>query len=289
MSKLRNSETQLSSELSGINLPIPNTIPKPWADVLLNGGSFEDLVKDHGMLFTLYRAAPCPNFISNTNQHRDDCENPLCSDGQIYFKHPEPMYVVITGSGGGKNFEAGGSWDKYMARGIFPATDAAGNSVTIGIMDKIVPVDDSIIAVTYQTIEINYSSISKAKYPIVNIEFFMDAQGNEYKCGEHFNIVNGKIQWIENKKPPFDAATRKGPILSIRYTYKPYFIVSEAMSADLRIHVGVDPYTFEKKTLRLPASFTLYREFHQPDPKDKDGDSTTGPKLNDGRKNILPT
>lgn len=285
MSYLRNKENPQPG--ASIGQQIGPGVPKPWVDLMLAGTSFDDLVKQHGLEFTLYRSAPCPNFVSNTNEHRDDCHNPMCADGQLYIKNPSTIFVVVSGKTGSKNYEAGGTWDRYQAIGLFPATDNAGNAVVVGVLDKIVPIDHTILAVTYSILDVTASEVNRAKYPIEAVEFCSDADGNQFFENDQFCLLNGMIKWFPGKKPVYDPA--RGPTkITIRYTYKPYFIVAEVMSADLRIHVGLNPYTNQKESMRLPASFVLYREFHQNFKGDTIDDATDDEIPSNGAKNILP-
>jgi len=96
------------------------------------------------------------------------------------------------------------------------------------------------------------------KFPIESVEELIDSRGIQYREGIDFKVLEGRIQWGPNN-PGTDPNTGNGRVYSVRYLYKPYFIV-DTNSHEVRVATQPDPITGGIISVLMPQMLAVRRE-----------------------------
>ena len=199
----------------------------PYAPAgIFSTNSHDNLVRTKGFKATHWRAALSP--------HRTTLEggadlSKLSDVGQMNMYDPRQMYVAI------QNL----SWqDRYVVQGVHGNfsvltanyTSYYENEPEVRVYLKkfdVIVIDNGHTVMVNQLAEYKPAGPQRLKFPIVEIDYLADNDGNRYEQGIDFVIINGMIEWIGNRRPMWDAKNGRGAVMSINYWTKPYFSVIE--------------------------------------------------------------
>lgn len=250
--------------------------------------AFDNLTRNQGVLLTHWRAMRCPIGMTDMYDDRQNHGTHSCSNGFIYSMAGKVTCQFVSNSDNDRQVDAGlidGSTVQCSAPRYYD--DKETEPVHIVPFDRFYLDDETITVVNWQLAQHNLSGIDKMRYPVVMVELLIDNQGIEYKQGIDFNVSNGVIVWT-GKRPAFDLEAEKGGVYTVRYRYRPYYIVS-ALQHEVRL-VRNRALDGEQTVERTGQAFSLQREHifenaqnNSPGPTDlramnAPGDITFGPR-----------
>jgi hypothetical protein len=240
---------------------MPNVPSGVFQSVFFAIEQFDQAIRDHGVQLVHFRALPCPvGRIDKDDTTRRPHEDHFgCSGGMILKKSG-----VVKGlfSGNNTNYS-------FTDPGIL---ETSNGSITVPrfyegteTLCKVVPLDrfyldDDAVTVTHWQLN-EYRddwAVDPLKFPATSVQDLVDSQGIEYKEGEDFQIFQGGIKWLA-RNPGVDPTTQRGRVYSIRFFYKPYFIV-DVNPHEIRVVTEPDPVTGEIKSVLMPQLLSVRRE-----------------------------
>ena len=129
--------------------------------------------------------------------------------------------------------------------------------------DKLVPheLPSEFFHTTFEKFIHNPAGIDRLQYHICKVDTVIDSAGIIYNENEDFVIERGNIRWLDTgKRPGFEPATGNGRVVSIRYTYKPYYYVKYAMH-DIRVQQSIDELTGEVMAKKGPILLNVQADW----------------------------
>jgi hypothetical protein len=108
--------------------------------------------------------------------------------------------------------------------------------------------------------EASPTGIDKPKFPAVEVLDCMDSRGNIYTQCQDFEVTkDGLIVW-KDRSPGQEIESGRGVVYSIRYVYRPYWIVVRLIH-ELRAVQQEDFMTGKKYMAQAPQSALVQREY----------------------------
>ena len=259
----------------------PITLDNLPFSVHLNPGDIDDFISAHGIKFNHWKAMRCPGGLkSKTDTRRtDDCQLG-CNNGYLYT-YAGDLLLVPSG-----NQSKISQYDQGMMTGaslsVTPPRYYLDSDTRVALLqfDRLFLPDDSIVVPMWELHEAHQTGVDRLRFPVVEVIDLIDSSGVRYTLGD-FQLQDGKIVWGKNR-PGEDPDTGTGRVYSVRYTYKPYWIVSNLIH-EVRVSTVEDPMTGGMVTGRLPQSAIITREFLY---ETTDPDVTS---MNNPRKAVAPS
>lgn len=269
----------------------------PSQSVSFDPEAFDTLIRTHAVSLQHWRSIGCPGGLSEADEiHRSfDCSL-NCSNGYLYI-----CSGTIMGAFTGNNKEFRhldlGLLDGSSATIILPRyyekenPGAPDKAVQITTFDRIYLTDATVTTTTWEKFNCSLTNVDRLRFPIVQVVDIIDSLGQKYVCGLDFNVTDGRISWVTGKQPGPDPVTAKGRVVSIRYTYRPYYYVSRLLH-EIRVNEIDNEYSGVRETIRFPQNVLVQREFvylnEKNDPQNKP-DKRFGQAPNDqGYRNDAP-
>lgn len=240
----------------------------PGQAVTFDYGAFDDLILYHGVTFVHFRAMRCPIGMVDKYDVRkpDNCELE-CSNGFIYTE-AKHITGVFTNSPVRENGQDYGWLDENTAQLTIPITyDNCDEKIHITRYDRLYLCEDTITVQNWELIEAHATGIDRLSFPAVNVIDLIDNRGIKYSSSD-YTVTKGKIHWIGQKQPGQDPSTGKGRIYSIRYDYRPYWLVK---SLPHEIRVSQENTDTGREVSQLPQLLALQREYVRTSETAKDG------------------
>lgn len=206
-----------------------------------------------------YIAVICPLGIIRRGDPRSahaDHEN--CQNGYIY-KRAGVFTVLFHTNSGTKVLQTMGEIDSSTVYMTFPRfyDDQPEREVYVSAADRIELLDQDMLVVEEQLIESHRAGIDRAHYPIVDVQLLIDSHGIEFKKGDFIITGNGRLQWV-GKRPEFDPRENIGGVYSIRYLYRPFWLIKTIVK-DIRI--SRKPGSDGRELQKMPISVISQREY----------------------------
>jgi len=245
----------------------PLTQPSPLkgfiADPSLKGSSFDELLRNRGIRFFHKKATPCPNVNSlDDNNHDPDC--PHCDGSGILFYQEKELIGLFISNSVEKLFEVQGVWEVGTAVCSFPTIYEDGTQADFNTFDQLTCPDFEIRLWELKEFEPSSDNQQRLRYPIANIDSMssVDAAGNLkfFEKETDFNLVDGNIEWVSGKEPPYDSVNEIGEVLSISYYANPVYNVLQHMH-ELRVTQQLIDGSPSKQAIRLPQQVLVKRDF----------------------------
>lgn len=222
-------QTPISNRFNGTKLPTdqqqlndPGFLNGPFTPAgVFTDGLHDNLLKQKGFKATHYRHALSPDRVTvaegvNVNA-KNDAPGYRLYDPKEFFIVPQQL-----------------TWnDQYLVQGIhggheYMAVNHTGSyegecepRVYLRKGDLIV-VKEGPTVLAQELLEFKPTGRQRLRFPIVEMDYIADTN-NRYEQGADFNVVDGMIEWIGNRKPVF--VNGRGTVLSVVYFTKPVFAV----------------------------------------------------------------
>jgi hypothetical protein len=98
-------------------------------------------------------------------------------------------------------------------------------------------------------------------FPAIRVEYLVDNRGDSYKQGQDFALLAGQIMWLPGgRRPAPDLETGRGAIISVRYYYRPFWLVSRLLH-EIRVSQVENILEGTSSLIRMPQQALLNREF----------------------------
>jgi hypothetical protein len=257
---------------TGTNKPLP----EPHHDA----AAYDEFIKAHGLRWTHYKSAFCPNVSDIDNrQHDPNCRT--CDNGYIFYGGAEVMGFLEQGKLE-RFYEIQGLWEAGQAIVTFTSyQDGPDGSVSKGPMNDFL-LGDKVVCLDYtfawpEIVEINRNGVDRLKYPALEVEFLSDVD-REYKESVDFKInSDGFIEWLPGgKRPAWQPDKDRGSVYSIRYSANPVYFVEQVLR-EIRATKGENRETGAIEAVRLPQQLLIKRDFMFKHPADNVGKADTDP------------
>lgn len=234
------------------------SIDAPQEGVLVNAPSIDALVRANGAVLVHYKAIRCPVGLTSAMDDRRPHDDHIgCSNGHIY-KEAGTVTTTFTNNSSRVALKEYGEIDSSVVSVTLPRYyDNTEDDILVAQYDRFYFKDDVGAIETEDTVEASRTGIDRLRFPIVDVEYLIDANGIEYSKGD-FQIIDGNIKWIGPKRPTYDSRLGKGVVFSCRYKFKPFFYV-KTLVHEIRLGKKVLP-DGSLATQRMPYAVILQRE-----------------------------
>lgn len=239
--------------------------PKDLFQVTMDLAKNDDLITQRGVEFVHYVAIPSPIGLKDRGDYRrSDQYDTVTSNGMIYKKAGCFTAAIVSNSKRKRANEAG-IVDYSVARLLVPRyynkeATADGDEIHLAPGDRVFIKDLEVLVSNYQRMQYNPGGLDRAQFPVKDVEYLIDSQNKEYKCGYHFKIQDGNIKWIDGKdNPGIDLDTGKGRIYAMRYKYNAHWYITE-LPNEVRVIQGTNE-NGERFPERMPYSAIIQREY----------------------------
>lgn len=221
--------------------------------------AFDDALRSQGAQYVHFRALRCPVGLTDKYSERRVHEDHAgCSNGFVYTK-AGVVTGILTGNDSKWNNSDPGMLDGSTFQATIPRTydDCPDKECQVAPYDRFYLLDEAILVPHSQLVEAHVTGKDKLSFPVVAVDDVIDANGKRYG-GDDFQISpEGQIVWV-GARPGYDAQLDRGVIYSIRYTYRPFYVVDRLIH---QIRIAQVETPLERKTIRMPQSFVLMREY----------------------------
>ena len=227
--------------------------------------AFDAAIRGQGVLLKHYSAMPCPIGMVDKEDvrksHHDDHGAQgigACSNGFLYKYSGDVVGLFInnttrdavrdegTTSGSTVNITLPRFYDNDPTK-----------EVKVLPFDRLYFAETDITVENWQLVQSNVNGYDRLSYPAIYVSSLVDSAGIVYNLGD-FEIINGQIHWVSQKRPGIEPDTGKGVVYSIRYTYAPFYYIRD-MIHEIR-HTQTD--TIEGRvTIRMPQTVVATREY----------------------------
>lgn len=227
--------------------------------VAFNVADFDQLLRDHGVKLIHFRAMRCPVGMKDLRDNRrPGHDHEGCSNGYIYTDAGSVIGVFTSNSDSVKSTEAG-SYDSGTASVTFARhyhkelSDASAlREFQCAQFDRLYLDDDAVSVSYWQLFAHHASGRDRLSFPALSVEEVIDTNGARYGASD-FTVNKGQLLWGD-KQPP------DGAICSVRYTYRPFWYVSD-LGHEIRIVRAIAPESGQHTTVRMPIQARLVREY----------------------------
>lgn len=239
--------------------------PKDLFQVTMDLAKNDDLITQRGVTMEHWVAIPSPIGLKDRGDYRrSDQYDTITSNGMIY-KKAGCFTAAIVSNSKRKRANEGGLVDYSTARLLVPRyynnqETADGDEIHLAPGDRVFIKDLEVLVPNYQRMQYTPDGLDRAQFPIKSVDYIIDSRNVEFKCGYHFKITDGHVEWIDGRdNPGIDIETGKGRIYSIRYKYNAHWYVTEIPN-EVRVTQGTDS-NGERFPERMPYSAIIQREY----------------------------
>lgn len=251
-------------EKKGLQLRSIKKTPKDLFQVTMDLDKNDDLITQRGVTMEHWVAIPSPIGLKDRGGYRrSDQYDTITSNGMIY-KKVGCFTAAIVSNSKRKTASDGGVIDYSTARLLVPRyynekEVADGDEIHLAPGDRIFIKDKEVLVSNYQRMQYNPGGLDRAQFPVKDVSFLIDSNNVEYKCGIHYKIKDGHIQWIDGKaNPGVDPDTGKGRVYAIRYKYNAHWYVKDIPN-EVRVIQGTEGD--DRNVERMPYSAIIQREY----------------------------
>jgi len=224
--------------------------------------AFDTAISTSGVKLVHYSALRCPVGITDVDDNRRaHPDHAGCSKGFLYHK-VGTIQALLTGNGNTQSLRDIGFVDGASFVSTFTRTYSDCDKPFMAApFDRFYLDEESITVPTWQLSRASASGTERLAFPVVMVERLVDSRGDEYKQGEDFCIKDGLINWKEDgRRPMDDLETGRGAVISVRYSYRPFFYVERLMH-EIRVAQVESILTNDRKLVRANQQLLLNREF----------------------------
>jgi len=232
--------------------------------------AFDEAIRAHGVELVHYRGMRDPTgLVDLGDTRRPEGTAPTSSNGMIYTEAGTLTGLVTSNSKDLRRSE-GGLLDSGIAQLTAPRNyDNTAEPIYLHPMDRLYLKETSVLVTHQQLVENHISGRDRLRFPVTQVLDLVDARGIRYKAGADFQIApSGDLVW--GSRRPGESEAGKGLVYAVRYLYRPFFYV-DSLIHDLRIVQQEDPVTGQRRTVRMPQTAKIAREYvYRTDPTDLD-------------------
>ena len=236
--------------------------PQPLAQQsrLFNIEAFDRDIAARGVQLCHYKHIPCPvGLVSRDDLRRPHADHAGCQNGFLFI-FAGPVTCLFSGNSKHNEYLDTGILANSTVQATFPRTyDGTNQAVIVAPRDRLFLAEESIVVVQTEKVVYSGSGIDRVKYPIVCVEILIDSQNKSYTQDQDFTIQNGNIVWGPNS-PGLEFNTGAGRVYTIRYLYRPYYIV-DMLSHEIRVAAKWNATLGVKEVVPMPYAASLVREY----------------------------
>ena len=254
----------------------PSVLPDPQFD----GGQFEQLIKNRGIRFQVWKRALCPN-VNNLDENNHDPNCKLCSNGFIYYGG-NTAFGTFSGNSLKTYRNIEGQWQIGQAVVTMQSylDSESGqpdpeNPVCLDNMDKLIAVD--YMFRHSERIEHSFATkIDRLRYPALRVDY-VASKNRQFYEGTNFQIdPDGNIMWTGTDRPDnvqqlTDRGDTYGEVYTIVYYARPVYYVTDVIH-ELRATTGWNADRQRKEAIRLPQQVVISRDYLVEHEGDKRGE-----------------
>lgn len=242
--------------------------------------NFLAAIRGHGVDFCHYRGMRCPvGLIDESTDRVMHMNHGNCSNGFLYTEAGS-VKAILTGNSMDSKLSGVGMLDGSNVHVTFDTTYRdSGCEVFVAPFDRLYLADENIVVTNWQLVTHRPAEDDRLNFPAVNVQDLIDSRGVSYRQGQDFEVTNeGRIRWLSGG-PGLEPNTNRGRVYSIRYTYRPYWLVSH-LAHEIRVVQGQSA-SGGQITKRMPQAAYLQREYVQ-------RDQSNNPDLPESSRHVLP-
>lgn len=243
-------------------IPNPvNTMDLPDTQVAFDIQAFDDMIRNVGVSFVHYAAMRCPvGLVSEDDNRRPGHHHLNCVNGFLLSQKGEVTLAFQANSHGVQDIDVG-LIDGTTVQVVFPRYYDSPSTSEVEIMpfDRLYLKEESITVPNRETFSCSLTGTDRLKFPAVSVSLLVDSAGKTYYQNDDFTIVDGNIKWV-SAGPGIEPTTGQGKICTVRYRYRPYWVVSRLIH-EVRVAHAIDGVSGERRVVRMPQSALLQREF----------------------------
>lgn len=235
----------------------------PSESVAFDPDAFDELLRTQGVPMVHWRAMRCPvGMVDPDDIRRPHDHHADCSNGFLYTR-AGTVYVGFLGNSKESRFIDPGRLDGSTVQVVLSRyyEDPEGQRVQVCQFDRMYLVDDVAPVPNWHTFAANQTGVDRLQFPAVHVEDLVDADNARYREGVDFEVRQGQIHWLGQRRPGVDPKSGKGKVCSVRYTYRPFWYV-KSMAHEVRVAQVEDQDTGDRSLVRMPQAATLQREYH---------------------------
>jgi hypothetical protein len=258
------------------------------AGVQFDTKQFSDFIESNGVLLEHFVCLPCPigRIDRDDTLRRPHDDHSGCFNG-FFFLPKGKIKAAIQGNNQGMNWVEQGLIEANPLHATLnthyekeTATDTL-EPVLVTMFDRFFLAEKSILVPHWEMMQYSGNGIDFTKHPIEEVEVLVDSTGKQYHNCEDFEIVKGAIKWGQNA-PGTDPTTGKGLVYSIRYRYRPYYIVN-GLPHEVRVIAQKNVVTGVENIYQSHQQVLLYRENVS-----RNADNDTQSKAPANKKEVSP-
>jgi hypothetical protein len=235
---------------------MPTYIP----DASINSSVFNQLLENRGIRFIHKKAIRCPNIKSQDGRGHDPACTFCDNSGYVYYATKE-IFGIFESNSLERLFELQGVWEEGTAVLSLPTEYADGTQADFVHHDKLIVPDFQIRVYELRNYEQHNNLTERLRYPVIKMEYAASVDGGNlvnYQNGIDFNVVDGKIVWVNGRQPLYDEITETGPVVSYSYVTNPEFNVVRHMH---ELRATQEMVGGVKKAIRLPQQILVKKDF----------------------------
>lgn len=268
------------------NIPNPvQTLDVTELQLAVDIQGFDDHIRNIGVTMIHMAAMRCPVGLSS----EDDTARPLhhhqdCVNGFVLTKKGE-VTVLFQGNTHQSTDTPEARLEGANVQISVPRFyDDRETPVELLPYDRLYLKEDTITVPEWELFTHSLTGVDKLSFPVVKVADLMDSKGKIYRQGEDFTVQGGNLVWT-GVGPGMEPSTKSGVVCSVRYSYRPYWVVSKLLH-EVRVAHSIQG-DGSRKVVKLPQTAMLQREYlfraSDPDPQVPSPRQTPGPS-----KSIYP-
>ena len=226
--------------------------------------STDQLIRDKGIPFIHFRSMPCPLGKSDIGDYRKPHQDHGACSGGFIYREAGTIMTLFSGNSlqliqMDMGLLTGSTVNVTFDRFYQPKNDSQDpEPFYVATFDRLYLPDENVVVTGTELFEPSGAPQDRLKFPVVKVISLLDANGVEYsQVAGDFSLVDGKIAWGK-KSPLFNVEKGRGIPCSIRYLYRPYFLVKQLMH-EIRISQS-ENFAGDRVLTRLPQGALLQRE-----------------------------
>ena len=223
--------------------------------------AFNNAIMAQGLSFVHYRGMKSPLGLVDKYDARAPNEEVIKTENGLVYTRAGSLRGFCLSNTKEVRATTGGMLDSSTAQ-FTPLTHYldTGRRIFLAPGDRLIMDERNALVNRSEVLECSPIGIDRPKFPVLEVLDCMDSMGNRYEQDTDFTVDDtGLIHWGE-RRPLQDVQSGKGGIYSIRYVYRPYWVVVRLMH-ELRMLQTQNPMTGEHGSTQGPQLALVQREF----------------------------
>lgn len=221
--------------------------------------AFDDHIRNIGVTMIHMAAMRCPVGLSS----EDDNSRPLhhhqdCVNGFLLTKKGEVTVLFQGNTHQSNDTDVARLEGSNVQISVPRFYDDRETPVELIPYDRLYLKEEAIVVPEWELFTHSLTGVDKLKFPAVKVSDLMDSKGKIYRQGEDFTVQAGNIVW-SGPGPGMEPSTKSGVVCSVRYTYRPYWVVQRLIH-EVRVAHAIQG-DGSRKVVKLPQTAILQREY----------------------------